>query len=280
MLRPNEIVIHDGDFARWIDPQIGGEVKKCGTVPRDYAKAPFGCYEGERLYQAVEMPLIPRSEWPDRIKELVATKTQLSDFCRAGNNGQPIPARDQNGRGYCWYHSGASAMIACRARDGLPYVDLSAYAGACMIKNFRDEGGWGAQGLDHQMKVGIPTSAFWPQQSVSRANDNPATWENAKLHRFTEGWIDLAQAQYDRNLTFEQVATCLLCRIPVIMDFNWWGHSVCGLDLVEVESGSFGVRIWNSWGDSWSDRGMGVLQGNKAIPNGATAPRVTTPSIN
>jgi hypothetical protein len=277
MLRSGELIIHDGNANEFLSPVVAGERVMTGLVPRDYSANPVGCYAGESPFDAVSMPLIPRSEWSDRIKELVATKTQLSDFCRTGNNGQPIPARDQNGRGYCWIHSGCSALIAARARDGQPYADLSAYAGACLIKNYRDEGGWGAQGLDWIMTRGLPTAQFWPQKSVNRANDNPATWEDARKYRFTEGWID-SGAQYDRNLTFDQVATCLLCRVPVIMDFSWWGHSVCGLDLVEVESGSFGVRIWNSWGDSWSDRGMGILQGSKAIPDGATAPRTPTAS--
>ena len=32
------------------------------------------------------------------------------------------------------------------------------------------------------------------------------------------------------------------------------------------------LRILNSWGDSWSDNGTGVLSGSKAIPDGAVAP--------
>jgi hypothetical protein len=171
-------------------------------------------------------------------------------------------------------HSGCSAALLIRARDNQPYVDLSAYMGACIIKNYRDEGGWGAQGLDWLVQNGLPSSEFWPQRSVSRSNDTPAMRENAKLHRVAEAWNDLSLPQYSRNLTFDQVMTCLLCRIPVIVDFNWWSHSVCAADPVEVEPGSFGIRIWNSWGDSWSDAGMGILRGSKAIPDGASAPRV------
>ena len=208
----------------------------------------------------------------------------------------------------CWMHSGTSAMLAVRARDNMTYVDLSAYACACIIKNYADEGGWGAQGLDFLMSRGVPSSAFWPQQAVSSQYDKPATWENAALHKFTEGWFDLAAPQWSRQMTFTQVGTCLLLDDPVIGDFNWWAHSVCLLDLVDgvaqfgitrhpdtgklldmamhelfwglndpVTAG-FGVRIWNSWGDGWGSDGMGVLTGQKAVPDGATSPRVTTPS--
>lgn len=304
MLYPSELVINDRNFGPHVSEVqiVDGEAKAKGYVPRNYSTHPTGFYAGETPYDAVAMPLITdASEIRERLKDQLEGKFRLSDHCRRGNNGQPIPARDQNGRGYCWIHSGCSALIAVRARDNMPYADLSAYAGACLIKRYRDEGGWGAQGLDWIMERGLPTSEFWPQRSVSPSNDKPETWANALNYRFTEGWID-SGAQYDRNLTFQQVVTCLLLNIPVIVDFNWWGHSVCALDVVDgtqqrettrdpsgkkmalrkfeqhwgidtITTG-FSIRIWNSWGDSWSDQGMGVLAGNKAVPNGATAPRV------
>lgn len=280
MLRPNEIVIDDSNYTQFCDPDytVDGEKKSRGLIPRDYSRYPLGCYGSAVPFFAVDMPLIPRSEWSDRIKEKIATKSQLSDIRLTGNNGNIIPSLDQNGRGYCWAHSGTGAVMMLRAAMGLPYVGLSAYAVACIIKNYRDEGGWGAQGLDFITSRGVPSEAYWPMQSVNRSNDKPETWANAALHKVTEGFVDLQAAQYDRQLSFDQVATCLLCNVPVIGDFNWWGHSVCLLDLVETSPGKFGVRILNSWGDSWSDRGMGVLEGSKAIPDGATAPRVTIPS--
>lgn len=277
MIGPNEIHIGDHNWREHVgDAIVDGKVMRRGLIPRNYHSHPVGFYGAKE--QALDIPLIPRSEWSERIRDMEATKSRLSDIRDRGMFGQPMPSTDQNGRGYCWFHSGTSAVLLIRARDNQPYVDLSAYAGACIIKNYRDEGGWGAQGLDWIVENGIPDSKYWPQRSVSRSNDTPEMRANAKLHRVTEGWADLAKPQYDRNLTFDQMATCLLCRIPVITDFNWWGHSVCACDLVETSPGQFGVRIWNSWGDSWSDRGMGVLSGSKAIPNGATAPRVAAVS--
>ncbi len=76
-------------------------------------------------------------------------------------------------------------------------------------------------------------------------------------------------------MTFDMVMSCLLGRIPCALDFNWWGHSVMGCDPVEVERNSFGIRIRNSWRDSWGDRGFSVLRGSKAIPNGAVGLRTT-----
>lgn len=299
-----ELHIHDGNWQQFVDEVVvDGERKARGLIPRDYHMHPVGLYGAGRR---VDFPLIPRAEWSERIRDMEATQSRLSDVRNRGMAGKPIPSRDQNGRGYCWFHSGTSASLLLRAVAGLPYADLSAYAGACIIKNYRDEGGWGAQGVDWICENGVPTSEFWPQRAVDRKYDTPAMRANAKLHRITEGWWDLDAAQYDRNLTFDQVITCLLLRIPVVLDFDWWSHSVCGADPVDgvaqwgksrAESGKlltlaefelfwgvdtgasgFGERIWNSWGDSWSDNGMGVVSGNKAIPVGAVAPRVSLPS--
>jgi hypothetical protein len=313
VINPGEVIIHDGNAHHFVtDPVVDGETKKRGLIPRNYETHPVGCYPAIRHFSTVDFPLIPESEYAERIRDKVANKSQLSDRRNAGNAGQRIPSRDQNGKGYCWFHSGTSAQILLRAVMNEPYADLSAYAGACKIKGFRDEGGWGAQGVDFQAEKGIPTSQFWPQKSMDRANDNAATWENALLHRVQEGWIDAQAAQYDRKLSRQQVATLLLSGSPVVADYNWWGHSVCAADLVdgvssfnqgllrdengklltrhefdvqwgmngyeEVGAG-FGVRIWNSWGDSWSESGMGVLTANKAWPDGAVGLRTVTPSL-
>jgi hypothetical protein len=144
-------------------------------------------------------------------------------------------------------------------------------------------------------------------RSVDRANDNPNTWANAAQHKLVEAWEDVQAAQYDRNLTFQQFMTGFLCRCPGVMDVYWWSHSICGMDPVEGSStwglcragngkllalhdfervwavnhpvtAGFGVRILNSWSDSWGDQGMGILTGNQAIPDGGLLIRTTTPS--
>jgi hypothetical protein len=275
MLRPGELVINDSTPTDlYMEPLVGGERKSHGCVPRNWRTHPAGCYASAPL-TAIDMPLIPRSEWSARLRDKVATKSLLSDIRLTGNNEQIIPSLDQDGKGFCWAHSSTSAIMMLRAVANLPYVGLSAYAIACIIKSYRDEGGWGAESMDFVTQRGVPSEAFWPMQSMSRSNDKPETWANAALHKVTEGWVDMASAQYDRNLTFDQVGTLLLCNIPVVVDFSWWSHSVCAIDLVEISSGSFGLRILNSWGDGWSDHGMGVLEGNRAIPDGSVAPRVT-----
>ncbi len=272
-----EVHIHDGNFLKFIPPPtVGGQKKAFGLIPRNYATT-FYANETPGL-EGLNITLIPRNEWSDRIRQQEKDRSRLSDIRNQGKFGERMPSTDQNGRGYCWFHSGTSAMLLIRAKQNQPYADLSAYSGACKIKGFKDEGGWGAQGLDFLCKYGCATSKTWPQRGTKKEYDNPETWAEALHYRFTESWNDLGRAQYDRSMTFEQVATCLLSGIPVIVDFSWWGHSVCAMDLVETSSGQFGIRIWNSWSDSWSEGGTGILSGSKAIPDGSTAPRDVIPT--
>lgn len=223
-----------------------------------------------------QIQLIPRSEWPDRIKERVAQKATGRDLRNRMAGGKKHKSLDQNGQGYCWMYSVTHTVMYQRAVANQPYVRLSAHAAACKVKNFRDEGGWCGLGAKFARENGIPSVEYWPEKSMSRQYDRPETWAAAKTNVITEDWVDLSVAVYDQNMTFDMVATCLLQGVFCAVDFNFWSHSVMALDLVEVEPGSFGLLIQNSWSDAWGDEGLGILRGNKAIPDGAVATRVVT----
>ncbi len=258
------IVIHDGNYKDFLVHPIHAK----GLIPRDYNEHPVGYFAAAKPF---DLPLIPEDEWADRLAEQIATKSQLSDIRNRGMNGQPIPSRDQDGYGYCWAHSSTSACLILRAIMNLPYADLSAFAVACIIRNYRNQGGFGAESLEWIAANGIPTSEFWPQRAVDRKLDNAAMRANAAEHRVTE-WMD------GEPNSKAQLVTCLLSGIPVVSDFNWWSHSVLTLDLVSISP--FQTRIWNSWGDSWSQNGTGILEGRKAIPDGMIMPRVGMASLN
>lgn len=266
-LCPTDFLINDATSRDHLfEPRVNGERKARGGVPRDYRIQPK-----EMFAPPSDIAIIPRSEWSDRIKEMEATKSRISDM---RNN---FPSLDQGQVGYCWAHSTTHTVMLVRAINNQPYVPLSAYAVAATIKKGADEGGWGGLSAQFAREKGIPSQAKWPQGDRNYRNyDKPEVWTDAALHKITEDWVDLTRDVYDQNLTFDQLITCLLLRIPCVVDFNWWGHSVCAMDAVEIERGSYGIRILNSWSDSWGDRGTGVLQGNKAFPDGAVATRVIT----
>jgi hypothetical protein len=242
-----------------------------GGTPRDYAVQPV-----EMFSPPSEMPLIPRSEWSARIKEKTAFGAHLSDIRNRAMNGQRMPSLDQGQVGYCWAHSVTHTVMLSRAIANQAYIPLSAYAVASIIKGGRDEGGWCGLAAQFARETGIPSQALWPQGSRSLSYDTPAMRGDAAKHRVTEDWVDLTRPVWNNQLTFDQLATCLIVGVPCAVDYNWWGHSVCAMDLVEVEPGSFGVRILNSWSDAWEDNGTAVIRGNRAVPDGAIATRSTT----
>ena len=251
-----------GDDAVLPDAVVNGGMKGC--VPRDFGVQP-------RKMRAVDFPLIPQVEWSARIKEMEATQSRLSDIRMTADNGRMMVNLDQGQWGYCWAHSTTHAAMLLRAKANLPYVPLSAFAVAATIKNGANEGGWGALSLQFAADRGIPSQAAWPQGDADPSRGTPACWADAAKHKVSEQWADLSSQVWDRHLTFAQVATLLLSRIPVVLDLNWWGHSVCGMDLVEVTPGQFGIRILNSW-LNWGVNGTAVLTGSKAIPDAAVAP--------
>ena len=224
------------------------------------------------------IPMIAESEWIPRIRDRKKYKSGLIDVRnRCGPNGGRMPSKDQNGQGYCWAYSVTRTCEMVRAAMGQPYTPLSAHSVACKVKGFRDEGGWCGLSAQFIRANGIVPESLWPAKSMSRQYDTSANWEEAKKFRIIEDFVDLASPVYDQNLTFAQVVSCLLQNIPCAVDFSWWAHSVCAIDVDEID-GQVCPLINNSWTDSWGTNGVGAIQGNKKIPDGALATRVLNPA--
>ncbi|MGL6095051.1 MAG: hypothetical protein ACRC7O_04525 [Fimbriiglobus sp.] len=210
------------------------------------------------------MPLVPESEYSARCKEQKERGSGLGDMYLRDK----WVNLDQNGHGYCWAYSVGHAMMIKRMSMGLPHVRLNPHGVAAVIKNGRDEGGWCGLSAEYATRIGFPSDKHWPGHSRSMANKTPDMLQNSAMHRATGVWMDLAKAAYDQDLSRRQLLTCLFNGDACAVDFNWWGHSVCALQIVEIEAGSFGLMILNSWAN-WGERGLAVLRGGKAVPDGA-----------
>ena len=275
------LIIDDNNFRDFIGPTtvVLNEIKHKGLIPRDYSANPIGSYKSTKPYDPDEMPLIPREEWSERIADMVAKKSRINDIREINN----IEVLDQNGQGYCWAYSTTMCVMMSRMMANMPYVRLSAHSVAWTIKNGRDQGGWGAQSADFIQERGVMPVSVWPEKSMNGRDFNtPENWEKAKEFKVLESWMDLEPRQYDRNMTFDQVMTCLLNRISVVGDYNWWGHSVAVTCPHELDKrlrlddpNRWGVGTPNSWGKGWGTNGYGILKGSKAIPDGGLAVRLT-----
>lgn len=254
----------------WLHPD--GNIRKTGLIPRDYSKVPHGHLA---YAPAFNLPLVPRDQWATLIAQKDAANSWLDSVRDAGNFGKPIPSLDQNGCGYCWAHSSTHCVMLVRALNNQPYVPLSAYMVAAIIKGGADEGGNGIDSLEFIAQNGICDQKLWPQGNRNvRSLDTPACRADAKLHVCQE-WMDLDPSNME-----SQLVTCLLNDIPVVFDSDGWGHSICAV-RVKFNGNKIDTKIWNSWGDAWQSNGMGWIseQGYSAIPDGAVAPRVITGSL-
>lgn len=236
----------------------GGRGK--GLIQRPFDTAPEG-------YVAVAAPfpremILRESLWEEhfRIRRLYgANYDELT---------KSLPVLDQGRQGYCWAYSTVRCVQLLRARQGLRVPRLSAHAVACMVKGFRDQGGWNQQSLAFIAQRGVPDTDHWPEQSMSRSNDNEATWRNAEQYRITEWW----DGPRDHDTRRAVYVSALLLGFPVAGDHNWWGHSVCHHTIVSVRP--LVVLIDNSWGPNWGRNGRGQLEGDRAIPDNLSIPRV------
>lgn len=220
------------------------------------------------------IPMIPESDWIPMIRDRKKYKTGLRDLFKAGKVGT---VKDQNGQGYCWAYSVTRTAEYVRAGMGLEHNPLSAHSVACKVKGFRDEGGWCGLSAQFIRANGIVPETLWPARSMSRSHDTAANWAEGGKYRIVEDFVDLTRDVYDQNLSFAQVVSCLLQNIPVAADFNWWGHSVCLVDVAEVD-GEVCPDGDNSWTPGWGDNGTFRLQGQRKYPNGAVATRVLNPA--
>jgi hypothetical protein len=263
----NELIIDDEYEAKNRDSLMG---QARGYDPDSVDPSIYGM-----MAPPSEIKLIPRSEWSERIKEKERTKSNLSDLLRRAG----IPSTDQNGHGYCWAYSTVGCVQTIRAFNNQPHIPLNPHSVAATIKRGANQGGWCGLSCRFLMEHGVAPMGNgadeWPEHSRDYKSLEPRCRERMSQFIVTEGWIDLRRNDYDQQMTFDQVASCLLSNIPCALDFNWWGHSVMCCDLVEVEAGDFGLRIRNSWKDSWGDKGFSVLRGSRAKPNGAVGLCVT-----
>lgn len=255
------------DERNWRDfvvpPQADGEP---AYIPRDYDAHPVGSYQGGNPFPA-EL-LIPESEWKERIEEMERKKTRISDMIATA----PRRWLNQSPTNYCWCYAVVHAIMIARHIANLPYARLSPFSLACVIKNYRNIGGWGSQALEGAIKWGVADEKFWPQETPemnsserSRANMSAinngrqyfaASRASALEHTVTE-FYDL------RPRSWKEKISCLLRRMPVASGYNWMGHEMTSIDAVILPNGRVGCTDMDHYGSNgnYNKRAMSESQG-------------------
>lgn len=249
-------IINDSNLHAWCPGPdkrvvIDGVPMSHGLIPRDRAKQPghmFGL-------DAFPFPLIPESEWDDRLREQEKNKASLTDLIQEVG----LEPLNQNGTSFCWANSSTMAAQILRVKEGEPKVDLSPASVACPINGFVNQGGWCGQSCKQIAEHGVAPASMWPVNAISRQYYTDEVRAEAAKYRIQK-WYEGAA----RNR--QQLATCLLLGIPCPVDYNWWSHSVCAIRLVKTSNG-YATEIYNSWGTGYGDHGRGILEWPRGLPD-------------
>lgn len=259
------VIITSKNWQQYVDPPPG---KKTGLIPRNFHAHPPGYLACTEVMP--DSALIPESEYSTRLADQQAQKSSLFDLRTSYYDD--LKSLDQDGYGYCWAFSTTKAVMYTRAAMGEPRLRLSAWMVASIIKNYRDEGGWGAESLAFWAKTGGATLEEWPQGKVDRQYDTSTMRATALKRRVTEWWDGTDDV--DRNTAI--MISAFLMGLAPVLDFNWWSHSVCGCRLVSLSP--LVIDIDNSWAESAGDKGIYRIEGSKARPDGIVVPRVASPT--
>lgn len=235
-----------------------------GRRERDYEEQPLGFMSCAPSYA---LPLIPRSEWDERIRDLEKSQSRIPDICDA----MGLKVKDQSNTNFCWCNAPVHCLEIMRVVQGQEYVSLSPASVACPINNFKNAGGWGTDALRYLVEHGAVPSALWPDNAIDRRYDT-AESDQQRGHYQVDEWNDLPT-------TFDAVADRVLSGFPVAIGLNWWGHEVTAVALMKLDgTGRYGMLIDNSWGTGWGQNGRSVLSESKATPDDAVSPRSVTAS--
>lgn len=215
-----------------------------GLEPRDYKSHPYGQIVGMAPFS---MPLIPRSEWKERIEEKTANKSWLKDRIeRAG-----IKRKNQNPHPWCHSAAPVGAAELARVVAGLPFVELSIASVAGPVTGWQDQGASIYRALDHCEKVGIAETSVISDLTMDRRLFTEVVKANAAKHRLKS--MDLDPEAWD------QFVTCALSDVVTVYGVYRWvssaargAHATMGAVKAYWIKGEVVLEPANNWGD-WND---------------------------
>lgn len=262
------LIIDDSNYKEFIGD---GEHVEFDGVKRALCYRPRPADVQCKYSRKPDFKLIPRNEWPSRIKDIEQSGAGLMD--RARKMGKRC--LDQGQTNYCHANSAVNGIIYARMAQGEAYVDLSAGSVGGPATGYVNAGAWIHQDLEVLVERGAASVEFVPPNQVSKSGWKPGAEENAKLHR-AEFYYDL-MSKSDGKM-FDRVMTLLLQGYALPNGYNWWSHSVTSVQPY-YDGADFGIYTENSWGSSYGDGGFFVMKEGRGTPDDAYCVQAATASV-
>ncbi len=243
-----------------------------GLIPRDYDAIPHGSLP----YAApMNLPLIPRNEWADRIRQREKDQASLRQLCKASG----LTPMNQGQTNSCWANGTVHLIEVWRLVQNQPLVRLSAASIVGPITGYRDVGGWGSQAVDYLVKHGAAPASMWPNTAVSSRQYATDDVAQARSQFQIREWYDVVTTNgMDARERFDRLATMLLLGYPCSGAYNYMRHLVTPMDLVLLPNGGYGVFCHNS-GYGRDANGFTTLTEAKGAPDECLCPRSVTASL-
>jgi len=270
------IVIDDRNFKDHVKLILPDGMSETGFVPRDRTQQPF-CAVGRAVPQDL---LYDRKQLKEIFEEQQRKGTSLKQIIDSWNFRGWLKQYNTN---YCWCYAVVHAIMIIMGLSGRKIQRLSPYSMACIIKNFRNNGGWGTQALERAISHGCATEDTWPMEKPGmsdaechRANMNAinngrqyvaAAAEEAEKVKVTD-WYDLRPRNMIEKLSM------IARRIPVPSGYNWMGHEMCSIEGIVYANGDIGCGDMDNYG-SGGNYNYRALSGSRGSPDDACAPVVT-----
>ena len=166
-----------------------------GVFPSPQAKALC------RTFADLGIPLIPESEWDDRIRESERFESTIPDFC----NQAGLPCLDQNQTNYCWVNAPTHCCELIRLMETGQVVSYSPASAGAPIKQFRNVGGWGSEALEYFKTNGLNLTSDWPANAIDRSYYSEANKQKAKENITLEFFV---------LNTWQERVSCILSGLP------------------------------------------------------------------
>lgn len=244
--------------------------KIAGYVPqgmsKGYSARPYDLFPEFSYADQFPLPLIDWAEIPERIKDMTVQKRWPKDHKKLSG----FKSLNQNGTNYCWINAPVQCIHYVRAIQGEPHIALSPASVGAKIKNYKNVGGWGSQGLQYMIDHGVVPQSMWPANAIQKQYDTEES-RSERMKYVVDEWWEL------KPRSFHQLVTCLCLGYPVAIGLNWWSHEVTACALAirgsDPESDTL-TDIDNSWGTGYGDDGHALLVRSKATPDDAVVPKV------